>query len=32
MLALRITGSKLRLAQDHVRRIDYAPVERKERL
>jgi hypothetical protein len=27
MLALRITGSKLRLAQDHVRRIDYAPLE-----
>jgi hypothetical protein len=32
MLALRITGSKLRLAQDHVRRIDYAPLERKEKL
>jgi len=28
MLALRITGSKLRLAQARVRRIGYAPVER----
>ena len=28
MLALRITGSKLRLAQAHVQRIGYAPVER----
>jgi hypothetical protein len=28
MLALRITGSKLRLAQAHVQHIGYAPVER----
>jgi hypothetical protein len=28
MLALRITGSKLRLAQARVQRIGYAPLER----
>jgi hypothetical protein len=28
MLALRITGSKLRLAQSLVRRVHYAPLER----
>jgi len=28
MLALRITGSKLRLAQALVRRVNYAPLER----